>query len=110
MPQLYITLMEVEAVDRNSFNWVIGGVSSVISFLFGWKIRDSQRLMKVEKLIAANIEGDKNRDSQIIRIEGEVKKMGQTVEQMKLVVAEQKQMNNEFIIKVDKVLRALGEE
>ena len=87
-------------VDRNFFQWVMGAIGAVVSFIMGLQIRDSQRVNKLSMLIAAEIEGNKNRDKQIAKIESKL-------DELLGAITKWREENNELKTRINQLLDEL---
>ena len=99
--------MDAEAVSKNVFEVVIGSITAGFTFLLAWITRNTLRSNKLNELMAANIEGDKKRDEAIKEIKQDVYSIKKDVESMKLALMDWKETNNNTLIRVNKVLKAL---
>lgn len=114
---------DVKLVTQNLFDWVIKGTGIAITFLFGWLAKLQWFVNKSDKHLAINTEADKARDKEIHEIKlGYVllsKKMDQVllvVQEQKemhntilIVIQEQKQTHNDVLIKINKLLNELSD-
>lgn len=94
--------METQAVDKNIFQTVIGFVWGAIAFVIAWVTRNTLRANKTNELIAAITERNHAQDQVINEVRRDVK-------EMKLALLDWKETNNNTLIRVNKVLKELGE-
>jgi hypothetical protein len=86
-----------DAINVKLYNWTIGAIASVLSFLFGWKLRDTARINKLEQLAAQNSERDANQERAIQEIKKFIDSQNRAIESIKKCVQEQKEMFNEVV-------------
>ena len=100
---------EVKLVTQNLFDWVIKGTGIAIAFLFGWIAKLQWNFIKSDKHLAINTQADKARDKEIHEIKLSYNVIVSKVDQILLVVQEQKEMHNILIIRIDKLLNELSD-
>lgn len=98
--------MEVESVDKSFFQWVVGGLWAAISFILGWKIRNTTQINRLNTMMATTLERDKNRDKDMIEVKNELYAIRREMKSVLLCVDDQKKNNNATLIRVNKILDA----
>lgn len=99
--------MDTEAVDKSFFQWVVGGIWAAISFILGWKIRNTAQINRLNTMMATTLERDKNRDKDMRELKSQIKATRGEVETMRRALIDWKETNNNTLIRVNNVLKAL---
>lgn len=99
--------MEVESVDKSFFQWVVGGIWAAISFILGWKIRNTTQINRLNTMMATTLERDKNMDEDMRELKSQIKATRNEVETMRRALIDWKETNNNTLIRVNNVLKAL---
>ena len=100
----------IEEIKPGFFNWVIGSMWGVVTFILAWITRNTLRANKFSELMAANIEGDKMRDKAIGDIKSDVKSIDRKVDNIVKCVGDQKEMYNsihDLMIRQSKIIDEL---
>ncbi len=93
--------MEEAKVSQTVFDWVLKGTGIAITFLFGWLAKLQWSFIKSDKHLAINTQADKARDKEIHEIKLSYNVIVSKMDQVLLVVQEQKEMHNVLIIRIE---------
>ena len=86
---------------------ILASIMGAVGIVYAWLIYVARKNNRLAELMAANIEGDKNRDRAITEIKKDVYSIKEDVKQMRRALTDWKQLNNNTLIRVNKILEEL---